>query len=167
MVPIIALLVVALAGSIYLFTGNRNGSEARPVTDKKNNSHADRIANAVHAAATRKVREPVTLREKEPPKSDGLIRQTGRTQVSFEGLLSRDLENVRVSPIFPFREEWKVRVQSFFATGDKVGAIKWLRDYSANHPERFPGFTFTSGASPMLTLVDTKNLVESLEADHA
>ena len=98
---------MALAGSIYLFTGNRNGSEARPVTDKKNNSHADRIANAVHAAATRKVREPVTLREKEPPKSDGLIRQTGRTQVSFEGLLSRDLENVRVSPIFPFREEWK------------------------------------------------------------
>jgi len=107
MVPIIVLLVLALAGSVYLFTGSRNGSEARPQTGKKSKSHSERIADGVHSAATLKVREPVPSSERGNPVSGGLITQKGQVQDSREGLLPKDLQAENLSVIFPFKEEWK------------------------------------------------------------
>ena len=108
MVPIIVLLVMALAGSIYLCTGSRNGSEAGPRAEKRRKSHAELIANGVHSAAARKVCEPATpTPEDEGSKFDGFINHLRGTPANFEGLPSKDLQEGKVSPIFPFRDEWK------------------------------------------------------------
>jgi len=77
--------------------------------------------------------------------------------ISNHMLFNRVFDKLTVGVLAPFRCEWKEKVIAFLRLKNKLEAIKYIREYSDKFPSSFGGHP--------LSLVDAKNLVESLNPE--
>jgi hypothetical protein len=74
--------------------------------------------------------------------------------IAHPSVFNKVCDRMVLSPLSPFRTIWKERVIACLRDKNKLEAIKYLRQYSSDHPSMFNG--------QMLSLVDAKNIVESM-----